>query len=107
MEIFNCLMPLIIVGVQKKFLRGLNLEEIEHTITEIKNKKCVETFYKDGKIVLQNVSDINKLVGYKVDGNYVFVVFNNYLCSVFDTNTLSIPLDEFVKYLDDIIAQNN
>ena len=105
-EIFNCLMPLIIVSIQKKFLRQLNLEQVEYTTTEINKKKCVETFYGDGKIVLQNVTDVSKLVGYKIDGQHVFVVFNNYVCAIFDINTLSISIDEFVKCLNSIISQN-
>ena len=105
-EIFNLVMPLIIVKIQKKFLRNLDLAQIEYTITEINKDKCIESFYKDGKVTMQNVCDITKLISYKIDSNFVFVVFNNFVCAIFDINTLSISVDEFVKYLDVTIAKN-
>lgn len=105
-EIFNLVMPLIIVSIQKKFLRKLDLAQNEYTLAEINKDKCVESFYKDGKITMQNVCDMNKLVGYQVDSNYVFLVFDNFACAIFDTTTLTISLEEFIKHLDIVISKN-
>ncbi|MFQ6723854.1 MAG: hypothetical protein ACLRFE_00785 [Clostridia bacterium] len=105
-EIFSLVMPHIIIHTQKKFLNQLNLAEIEYTITEIKKDKCTETYYKDGKIVMQNVCDMTKLVGYEFKDNYIFVVFNNFACAIFDLNTLDMPIDEFNQFLDTQISKN-
>lgn len=105
-EVFNLIMPLIIVHTQKKFLKQLNLAEIEYTITEINKGKCVESYYKNDKIVMQNACDMTKLVAYQVKDNYVFVVFSNFACAIFDINTLSIDLEEFKQLLDTTISKN-
>ncbi|MBO5910433.1 MAG: hypothetical protein J6Q15_02875 [Clostridia bacterium] len=106
MEIFNLIMPLIIIHTQKKFLNKLNLEEIDYTETLINKDKCTETYYKDNKIVMQNVCDMTKLVGYEIKQNYLFIVFNNFACAIFDINTLNIPLEEFTQVLDTKLVKN-
>lgn len=106
MEIFSLLMPVLIVHIQKKFLKKLNLAEIEYTTTEINKGKCLESYYKDNKIVMQNVCDMDKLIAYEVDSNYIFAVFNNFVCAVFDIDTLSISIDEMIAFLDNIISKN-
>lgn len=105
-EIFNLIMPAIIIHTQKKFLKQLNLAEIDHTITEIKQDKCTETYYKNNKIVMQNVCDMSKVSAYKIEGCYAFVVFNNFACAIFDLNTLNVTCEELIQALDSAIAQN-
>lgn len=106
MEIFSLVMPKIIVHTQKKFLNQLNLNEMDYTITEITKNKCTESYYKDNKIVMQNVCDIANLMAYEIKDNYIFVVFSNFACAIFDVNTLNISTDDFVKYLNETIAKN-
>jgi len=105
-EIFNLVMPVIILHMQKKFLNQLNLSEIEYTETQINKDKCTETYYKDNKVVMQNVCDMTKLVAYEVKDNHVFVVFNNFACAIFDVTTLSISLDEFIQFLNTKLSRN-
>lgn len=105
-EIFNLVMPIIILHIQKKFLKQLNLAEIDYTITEISKDKCTESFYKQNKVVMQNVCDMSTLVAYEVKDNYMFIVFNNFACAIFDLATLSIPLEEFEQLLNKTIAKN-
>ncbi|MBQ3502292.1 MAG: hypothetical protein IJA72_01330 [Clostridia bacterium] len=105
-EIFNLVMPFVIIHMQKKFLKQLNLTEIDYTITEIKNGKCIESYYKNNKVSMQNVCDVSKLVAYTVKDNYVFAVFSNFACAIFDINTLTMPLEEFKEYLDKTISKN-
>ena len=106
-EIFNLIMPHIIIHMQKKFLKKLNLAEIDYTITEINKGKCLESYYKDNKITMQNSCDMSKVKAYKTKDNYLFVVFNNFACAIFDINTLTVELEEFKKYLDNTISKNN
>lgn len=106
MEIFNLIMPTIIIHTQKKFLNQLNLAEIDYTVTQITKDKCTESYYKNNKIVMQNVCDINTLAAYEIKDNYAFLVFNNFACAIFDLNTLNIPLDEFTQTIEAIIAKN-
>ena len=105
-EIFNLVMPSIIIRTQRKFLRQLNLAEMDYTETSITKDKCAESYYKNNKIVMQNVCDMTKLVGYEIKNNYIFMVFNNFACAIFDTNTLNIEIDEFKQFLDNKIAKN-
>ncbi len=105
-EIFNLIMPKIIIHTQKKFLNELNLAEIEYTETTINNDKCTETYYKNKKIVMQNVCDMTKLVGYEIKDDYMFVVFSNFACAIFSISTLNIELDKFIQFLDTKISKN-
>lgn len=105
-EIFSLIMPKIIAYNQKKFLQHLDLAEIEYTLTEIKKDKCLESYYKDGKIVMQNVCEMSKLIAYEIKQNYVFAVFDNFACAIFDINTLSTDIEEFTQILNDIINKN-
>ncbi len=105
-EIFNIIMPFIILHMQKKFLKQLNLAELDYTITEIKNNKCLESYYKNNKVTMQNVCDVSKIFAYVIKQSHVFVVFNNFACAIFDINTLTISLDEFKQYLDNTISKN-
>lgn len=105
-EIFSLIMPRIIIHTQKKFLRQLNLNEMEYTETVINKDKCTESYYKDNKVVMQNVCDMTKLVGYEVKDNYIFVVFSNFACAIFNITTLNIELDKFTQILDTQISKN-
>ena len=105
-EIFNLIMPSIIIHTQKKFLKQLNLAEIDYTITEIKQNKCTETYYKNNKIVMQNVCDMTKVSAYEMKDHYAFVVFNNFACAIFDLNTLNVTREELIQALDDAIAKS-
>ena len=105
-EIINLILPAIIIHTQKKFLSKLNLEEMDYTITEITKNKCTETYYKDGKIIMQNVCDITKLINYEIINNYAYIVFNNFACAIFDLSTLNVTIDELKKTLDTIISKN-
>lgn len=105
-EILSLFMPLIIIAIQKRFLRKLNLEEMDYTITEISKNKCTETYYKDGEIQLQNVCDVRKILCYTIDKKYAYVVFNNFACAVFDVDTLNVSIEEFKQTLDNIISKN-
>ena len=105
-EIFNLVMPLIIIHTQKKFLKQLNLAEIDYTITEITKDKCLESYYKKDKIVMQNVCDLTELMVYEIKDNYAYVVFKNFACAIFDLSTLNISVDEFSQRLDTIISNN-
>ena len=106
MEIFNLVMPQIIINTQKKFLRQLNLDKIDYTITEISKGKCIESYYKDDKIVMQNVCKLTELMVYHIDNNYAYLVFKNYACAIFDLNTLNVQVDEFTNRVNDIISKN-
>ena len=46
--------------MQKKFLKQLNLDEIDYTITEIKNNKCLESYYKNNEVT--SAIKVNKFV---------------------------------------------
>ena len=105
-EIFSLIMPTIIIHTQKKFLKQLDLAEIDYTETLINNDKCTETYYKDKKIVMQNVCDMTKLVGYEIKDEHIFLVFNNFACAIFDINTLNIEVDKFTQILDTRISKN-
>lgn len=105
-EIFSLLVPFIIIHMQKKFLKQLNLAEIEYTETRIEKSKCTETYFKDNKIMMQNVCDMTKLVGYEKKEDYIFLVFSNFACAIFDLKTLSISLGEFIQILDSQISKN-
>ena len=48
-EIFNVVMPKLILHTQKKFLNKINLNEFDYTITEITKKSCSESYYKNNK----------------------------------------------------------
>ena len=106
MEIFSLVMPLIILRNQKKFLQQLNLAEMDYTTTEIVKEKCIETYYKDNKISMQNVCSMNKLMAYKQQGDYIFAVFSNFACAIFDINTLSVEKDELIQLFDTTIQNN-
>ena len=56
---------------------------------------------------MQNSCDMSKVKAYKTKDNYLFVVFNNFACAIFDINTLTVELEEFKKYLDNTISKNN
>ena len=105
-EIFNLVMPIIIIHMQKKFLKQLNLAEIDYTVTEINKDKCLESYYKNGKITMQNVCEMSKLTAYEIKDNYIFIVFNNFACAIFDINTLSISREEFENILNTTISKN-
>ncbi|MBQ7798680.1 MAG: hypothetical protein IJ371_06120 [Clostridia bacterium] len=105
-EILGLIMPRIIIHTQKKFLKQLNLDEMDYTITEISKGKCTETYYKNNKIVMQNVCDISKLVAYEINDNYAYVVFNNFACAIFDLTTLNVSKEELIQTLDTTIAKN-
>ena len=106
MELFSLIMPIIILNNQKKFLQQLNLDEIDYTTTEIGKEKCTETYYKNNKISMQNVCNMNKLMAYKQQNNYIFAVFSNFACAIFDLNTLNVEKDELTNYLDTTIQHN-
>ena len=106
MEIFTLVMPRIILHNQKKFLQQLNLNEMDYTITEISKEKCIETYYKDNKISMQNVCNMNKLMAYNQRDNYIFAVFSNFVCAIFDLNTLNTGKDELFEHLDKVIQHN-
>ena len=95
------------MDLQKRFLTKLNLDQFEYTITEIKSGKCTESYYSEGKIVMQNVCDISKLFAYTIKGNYLFAVFSNFACAVFDLDNIDVSVDEFKAELDTIISKNN
>ena len=82
------------------------MAEIDYTITEIKQNKCTETYYKNNKIVMQNVCDMTKVSAYELKDNYAFVVFNNFACAIFDLNTLNVTREELIQALDDAIAKS-
>ena len=105
-EAFGLVMPLIILHTQKKFLKQLNLAEIDYTVTEISKGKCLENYYKDNKIVMQNVCEMTKLVAYQIENNHAFIVFNNYACAIFDLDTLTVSREELEDLLNTTIAQN-
>ena len=105
-EIFNLVMPFIILHTQKKFLNQLNLAEIDYTVTEISKGQCLESYYKNNKLVMQNVCDMTTLVAYEIKDNYVFAVFNNFACAIFDLNTLTVSRDEFEQVLNTTISKN-
>ena len=105
-EIFSLIMPAIILHTQKKFLKQLNLAEIEYTITEIRKDKCLESYYKNNKIVMQNVCEMSKLVAYQIENNYAFVVFSNYACAIFDLSTLTTTREQFEQLLNTTIDKN-
>lgn len=106
MEVFSLIMPLIIVHNQKRFLKELKIEEMDYTTTEISKEKCIETYYKDNKVSMQNVCNMNKLMAYKQQDNYIFAVFSNFACAIFDTNTLTIDKDELIRLFDTTIQRN-
>ena len=106
MEVFSLIMPLIILHNQKKFLKELNISEMDYTTTEIIKEKCIETYYKDSKVSMQNVCNMNKLMAYKQQDNYIFAVFSNFACAIFDTNTLSIDKGELINLFDTTIQRN-
>lgn len=106
MEIFSLVMPLIILHNQKKFLQQLNLDKIDYTTTEITKEKCIETYYQNNKASMQNVCQMNKLMAYKQQDNYIFAVFSNFACAIFDINSLNVGKDELIKYLDSTINYN-
>ena len=105
-EIFSLIMPRIIIHTQKKFLTQLNLNEMDYTITEISKDKCTETYYKNNKILMQNLCDVSTIVGYEIKDNHAFVVFNNFACAVFDLDTLTISYEDFIQFLDTTISKN-
>ena len=96
-EIFSLIMPHIIINTQKKFLNQLNLAEMDYTETQISKNKCTETYYKDNKIVMQNVCDMSKLVNYEINNNHAFLVFNNFACAIFDLSTLNVSIIQLPK----------
>ena len=107
MSIFSLVMPLIVKIVQKKFLKKINIDEMDYTETEINDKNCTETYYKDGKVVLQNVCDIRDLMGYRLIDNHIFLVFNNFACAILDVSTLeNATLEECQNRISQIIANN-
>jgi len=105
-EIFSLIMPKIILHTQKKFLNQLNLAEIDYTITSINKNKCLESYYKKDKIVMQNVCEMSKLVAYEIEDNYAFLVFNNFACAIFDLSTLTSNREEFEEMINKIISKN-
>lgn len=105
-EIFSLVMPSIIIHTQKKFLNQLDLDNMDYTETVINKDKCTETYYKDNKIVMQNVCDMSKLMSYEVKQEYMFVVFSNFACAIFKIETLSVELSEFVDLLNAKISKN-
>lgn len=108
MIIFSITMPFIIRGVHKKFLKKIDIDSMEYTITEITNKYCTETYYKDnGKVALQNACDIRDLIGYQVVDNYIFLVFNNFACAIMDMNTLENTTPEECQIKISQIIQDN
>lgn len=106
MEIFSLVMPLIILHNQKKFLHELNLAEMDYTTTEINKEKCIETYYKNNKVSMQNVCSMNKLMAYKEQNNYIFAVFSNFACAVFDLSTLSLEKADLIEIFDKTIKNN-
>ena len=76
------------------------------TITEIAKGNCTETYYKDAKIVMQNVCSVATIVGYEIRDGYAFVVFNNFACAIFDLSTLTVSHEEFIEFIDTTISKN-
>lgn len=107
MSIFSLVMPLIVKIVQKKFLKKINIDEMDYTETEINDKHCTETYYKDGKVALQNVCDIRDLMGCRLVDNHLFLIFNNFACAILDVTTLeNATLEECQTRISQIIANN-
>lgn len=106
-ELFNIIMPFIIINTQKKFLKQVVSNNFDYTLTEIDKDKCLESYYKEGRIVMQNSCDIKKLIGYEIQDNYIFLIFDNFASAIFDINTLkNISKDDFEQKLIAIIATN-
>lgn len=107
LSIFSILMPVIIEAVHKKFLRKIDIDSMEYTQTEITSKHCTETYYKDGKVALQNACDIRALIGYQLMDNYMFLVFDNFACAVLDLNSLEdITSEQCEARISQIIKDN-
>lgn len=106
MEIFTLIMPIIILHNQKKFLQELNLNEMDYTTTEINKEKCIETYYKNNKVSMQNVCNMNKLMAYKQQDNYIFAVFSNFACAIFELSSLNVDKEELIKVFDVAIKHN-
>lgn len=107
MIIFSISMPFIIRGVHKKFLKKIDINSMEYTETEVTSKHCTETYYKDGKVALQNACDIRDLAGYQIVDNYMFLVFNNFACAILDMNTLeNVTAQECEARISQIVQDN-
>lgn len=107
MSIFSLVMPFIVKIVQKKFLKKINIDDMDYTETEINDKNCIETYYKDGKVALQNVCDIRDLMGYRIIDGHIFLIFNNFACAILDVTTLeNATLEECQARILEIIANN-
>ena len=55
---------------------------------------------------MQNVCSMNKLMAYKQQGDYIFAVFSNFACAIFDINTLSVEKAELIQLFDTTIQNN-
>ena len=55
---------------------------------------------------MQNACDMSKLLSYEIENNYVFLVFNNFACAVFDLSTLTISREEFEDVINKVISKN-
>lgn len=107
LEIFNLIMPVVILNMQKKFLRQVFTVGFDYTLTEIDKNKCIESYYKDGKILMQNVCDMNTLVGFCEQNGYLFLVFNNFANGIFKIDTLeNSSLEELKQKLEQTISKN-
>lgn len=107
MEIFNLVMPFIILNMQKKFFKQVLLNEFDYTLTELDKDRCVESYYKDGKIKMQNSCKLSDLVAYgEKDGN-IFLIFSNFATAIFDLNTLeNATKEELLQKLEVQISKN-
>ncbi len=107
LEIFNIVMPFVILSMQKKFLRQVFTVGFDYTLTEIDKNKCLESYYKDGKILMQNVCDMTDLIGFSEQDGYLYLVFNNFATGIFKIVTLqNITLDKFKQNLEQTISKN-
>lgn len=107
LEVFNIIMPFIILRMQRKFLGQVLAEGFDYTLSEIDKDKCLESYYKNNKLVMQNCFDMSELVGVVEESGYVFLVFNNFAAGIFDLNTLQNSTKEaFLELLNNRIAIN-
>ena len=107
LEIFNLTMPFVILNMQKKFLKQVFTVGFDYTLTEIDKNKCIESYYKDGKILMQNVCDMNTFVGFCEQDGYLFLVFNNFASGIFKIDTLkNATLEELKQKLEQTISKN-
>ena len=107
LELFNLVMPFVILNMQKKFLKQIFTVDFDYTLTEIDKGKCLVTYYKQDKILMQNVSDMSTLVGFSQHDEYIYLVFNNFASAIFKISTLeNTTYEKFTQMLEQTISKN-